>query len=107
MTTFDKREEAFEKQFALDEEHRFKAVARRNRLLGLWAAEKLGKSGDDAVAYAKDVVAAEFDGTGGAGVIRKVTGDLAAKGAAPSEADVRAKMVELMAVAIAQVQAGT
>jgi len=107
MTTFDKREEAFEKQFALDQESRFKAVARRNRLLGLWAAEKLGKSGDEASAYAKEVVAAEFDGTGGAGVIGKVTGDLAAKGAATNEADVRAKMAEFMAVAVDQVKAGT
>src|SRR5262244_1790152 len=91
MTTFDKREEGFEKKFALDEEQRFKAVARRNRLLGLWAAEKLGKSGDDAAAYAKEVVAAEFDGTGDAGVIRKVMGDLAAKGTSATEGDISAK----------------
>ena len=61
MTTFDKREEGFEKKFALDEELKFKADARRNRLLGLWAAEKLGMSGDAATAYAKDVVAADFE----------------------------------------------
>ena len=60
MTSFDKREEGFEKKFAIDEELRFKAEARRNKLLGLWAAEQLGKSGDDAAAYAKDVVAADF-----------------------------------------------
>jgi len=62
MTTFDEREETFERKFALDEEQKFKAIARRNRLLGLWAAEKLGKSGDAAISYAKEVVAAEFDG---------------------------------------------
>ena len=107
MTTFDKREEGFEKKFALDEEQRFKAVARRNRLLGLWAAEKLGRSGDDAAAYAKEVVTAEFDGTGDAGVIRKVMSDLAAKGDVVTEGDVSAKMAELMTVAAAQVKAGT
>ncbi len=61
MTTFDKREEGFEKKFALDEELKFKADARRNKLLGLWAAEKLGLSGDAATAYAREVVAADFD----------------------------------------------
>jgi hypothetical protein len=107
MTTFDKREEAFEKRFALDEEQKFKAVARRNRLLGLWAAEKLGKSGDDATAYAKEVIAAEFDGSGDAGVLRKVMGDLAAKGATLGESDLRTKFDELAALAAAQVKAGT
>ena len=66
MTTFDKREDAFEKQFAHDEELKFKAEARRNKLLGLWAAEKLGKSGADADAYAKEVVAADFEEAGDA-----------------------------------------
>ena len=65
MTTFDKREEAFEKKFAVDEELRFKAEARRNKLLGLWAAEKLGMSGEAAAVYAKEVVAADFEGAGG------------------------------------------
>jgi hypothetical protein len=106
MTTFDKREEAFEKRFALDEEQKFKAVARRNKLLGLWAAEKLGKSGDAASAYAKDVVTAEFDGGDGA-VIRKVMGDLASHGAAVDETALRAKFDELAALAAAQVKAGT
>ena len=105
MTTFDKREEAFEKRFALDEDQKFKAVARRNKLLGLWAAEKLGKGGDEASAYARDVVAAEFDG--GGAVVRKVMGDLAAAGAAVDEDGVRAKFNELAAVAAAQVKAGT
>src|SRR5471032_1141574 len=79
MTTFDKREEGFEKKFALDEEQKFRAEARRNRLLGLWTAEKLGLSGDAATAYARDVVAADFE-PGGNGALRKVTGDLGAKG---------------------------
>jgi hypothetical protein len=106
MTTFDKREEAFEKRFALDEEQKFKAVARRNKLFGLWAAEKLGKGGEKAIAYAKDVVTAEFDG-GDAAVLKKVAGDLAAHGAAVDEAVLRARFNELAAVAAAQVKAGT
>jgi hypothetical protein len=104
MTTFDKREEGFEKKFALDEELKFKADARRNKLLGLWAAEKLGISGDAANAYAKEVVAADFDKAGGAA--GKVTTDLAAKGVALTEAELRATMDQLMAEAIAQVKAG-
>jgi hypothetical protein len=104
MTTFDKREEGFEKKFALDEEQKFKAEARRNRLLGLWAAEKLGKAGDDAAAYAKEVVSADFEEAGDGDVLRKVTKDLAGTGV--SEADIRVKMDELAAVAAAQIKAG-
>lgn len=107
MTTFDKREEGFEKKFALDEEQKFKAEARRNRLLGLWAAGKLGISGDAANAYAKEIVAAEFSEGGDAAVVRKVMGDLAAKGIAITEAQVRTEMTELMTQAVAQVKAGT
>ena len=107
MTTFDKREEGFEKKFALEEEQKFKAEARRNKLLGWWVAEKLGLSGDAANTYAREVVAAEFEGTGAAGVVRKVTGDLAAGKVAITEAQIRAKMDELMAQAIVQVKAGT
>jgi hypothetical protein len=106
MTTFDKREEAFEKKYALDEEQKFKAEARRNKLLGLWVAEKLGKSGEDASAYAKEVIAAEFEGAGDANVIRKVIGDLSAKGISVSEQEIRGKMEELAAVAVAQVKKG-
>ena len=105
MTTFDKREEGFEKKFAHDEELRFKATARRNKLLGLWAAEILGKSSADAAAYAKDVVVADFEEDGHDDVVRKVAGDLAASGV--SEQQVREKMVELLAEAVKQVQAGT
>src|SRR5471032_1267830 len=107
MTTFDKREEGFEKRFALDEEQKFKAEARRNRLLGLWAAEKLGMSGDAANAYAKEVVAADFEEAGDGDVVRKVSKDLGAKGIAITEPQLRAKMDELMAQAILQVKAGT
>jgi hypothetical protein len=107
MTTFDKREEGFEKKFALDEEQKFKAEARRNRLLGLWAAEKLGLTGDAATAYSKEVVAADFEEAGDADVQNKVVKDFAAKGLSITAADVRAKMDELMVAAIAQVKAGT
>jgi hypothetical protein len=107
VTTFDKREESFEKKFAIDEEMKFKAEARRNKLLGLWAAEKLGLSGEAANAYAKDVVAAEFEPPGDHDVLHKVLKDLAAKGNAVTEGDVSAKMAELMTVAVAQVKAGT
>jgi hypothetical protein len=106
MTTFDKREEGFEKKFAHDEELKFKAEARRNKLLGLWVAEKLGLSGDAANEYAREVVAADFEEAGDGDVLRKVMRDLGAKGVAITEQQVRAKMDELMALAIAQVKAG-
>ena len=105
MTTFDKREEGFEKKFVVDEELKFKAEARRNKLLGLWAAEKLGLSGDAATAYARDVVAADFEEAGD-GVFRKVTGDLGARGVVMPEAEIREKMDALMAQAVIQVKAG-
>ncbi len=103
MTTFDDREKGFEKKFAHDEELRFKATARRNKLLGLWAAAKLGKTGDAAEAYAKDVVMADFEEAGDDDVVRKVVKDLAAAGV--SEAAVRAEMDKLMATAIDQLKA--
>jgi hypothetical protein len=106
MTTFDKREEGFEKKFAHDEELRFKAEVRRNKLLGLWAAEKLGLSGEAANDYAKTVVAADFEEAGDGDVVRKVMGDLARQGIAITEQELRMKMDELMAQAIAQVKAG-
>lgn len=105
MTTFDKREEGFEKKFAHDEELRFKATARRNKLLGLWAAALLGKMGPDADAYAKEVVMADFEEAGDEDVFRKIAKDLAEKGV--SEAQVRAQMHELLAQAVAQIQAGS
>ncbi len=105
MTTFDKREEGFEKKFAHDEELRFKAMARRNKLLGLWAAGLLGKNGPDADAYAKEVVLADFEEAGDEDVVRKVVKDLEGKGV--TEQEIRAKMAELLAQAVSQIQAGT
>jgi hypothetical protein len=107
MTTFDKREEAFETKFALDEEQKFKAVARADKLLGLWVAEKLGLSGDEARAYSKEIVVAEFEPAGHAGVLRKVKEDLSDKGITITETEIRRKMDEMMAQAIAQLKAGT
>jgi len=96
MTTFDDREHAFEANFAHDAEMQFKAEARCNKLLGLWAAELLGKTGDDANAYAQDVIKADFAEAGDEDVYRKLAGDL---GEACDEATIRAKMKELLAVA--------
>jgi hypothetical protein len=107
MTTFDKREEGFEKKFEHDEELRFKATARRNKLLGLWAAEKLGLTGADADAYAKEVVAADFEEVGEEDVFRKVRKDFDVKNVAQSDHQIRRTMVELMEQAIAQIKAGT
>jgi hypothetical protein len=101
-TTFDKREEGFEKQFAHDEELRFKAVARRNKMLGLWAAGILGKSGVEAEAYAKDVVMADFDASGKNDVMHKVAKDLQPKGV--TEEQVRMRMTELLSEAVAQIK---
>jgi hypothetical protein len=106
MTTFDKREEGFEKQFAHDEDLKFKAMARRNKLLGLWAAEKLGLAGADADAYAKEVVMADFEEAGDDDVLRKISKDLDAKGVAQTEQDIRRVMNELLAQAVAQIKAG-
>jgi len=103
MTTFDDRENAFENKFAHDAEMQFKAEARRNKLLGLWAADLLGKTGADADAYAKEVVKADFEEAGDEDVYRKVAGDLGAKA---DEATIRAKMKELMAEAKSQLMDG-
>lgn len=102
MTTFDKREEGFEKKFAHDEELRFKAMARRNKLLGLWAAGILGKSGPEAEAYAKEVVMADFEEAGDDDVLRKIAKDLQIKGV--TEQSIRAQMTELLGTAIAQIK---
>ncbi|MBD3679284.1 MAG: DUF1476 domain-containing protein [Rhodobacteraceae bacterium] len=99
MTTFDDRENAFENKFAHDAEMQFKAEARRNKLLGLWAADLLGKSGDEADAYAKEVIKADFKEAGDEDVYEKVAGDLGDKA---DEQTIRTKMVELMAVAKGQ-----
>jgi len=105
MTTFDKREEGFEKKFAHDEELRFKASARRNKLLGLWAAEKLGLTGPAAEAYAKDVVMVDFQEAGDNDVFRKLRQDFDAKDVAQSDHQIRRAMDELMEQAIAQIKA--
>ncbi len=105
MTTFDKREAGFENKFAHDEELRFKATARRNKLLGAWAAEKMGMSGAAADSYAKEVVASDFEEAGDDDVVRKVVSDFKAKGVAQSEQQIRAMMIDLMVTAIAQVEA--
>jgi len=107
MTTFDKREEGFEKKFAIDEEQRFKAIARRNKLFGLWAAEKLGKTGADADSYSKEVVLADFEEPGDEDVFRKVRKDFDAKGVAQSDQQIRKVMEDLLAAAVAQIKAGT
>ena len=106
MNTFDKRQEGFEKKFAHDEELRFKASARRNRLLGQWAAEKLGLSGDEAAAYAKEVVMSDFDEAGDEDVFRKVRADFDAKSVDQSDHQIRRTMVDLMEKAIAEIKAG-
>jgi len=106
MTTFDKREEAFETQFVHDEEIKFKAGARRNKMLGLWVAEKLGLSGDAAADYSRAVVTAEIDAASDEAVVRKIMSDLAAKGVAMSEDQLRARMNELLAAAVTQIKAG-
>jgi hypothetical protein len=96
MTTFDDRESAFENKFAHDEEMKFRAEARCNKLLGLWAAELLGKTGDEAQAYAKEVVIADFEEAGHEDVVRKVAADL---GDLADADTIRGKMAELLRVA--------
>jgi hypothetical protein len=105
-TTFDKREEGFEKKFAHDEELRFKTTARRNKLLGLWAAEKLGLAGAAADSYAKEVVVADLEEAGDDDVIRKLRKDFDAKGVTDTDQHIRKIMIDLMEQAIAQVNAG-
>lgn len=96
MTTFDDREHAFEAKYAHDEEMNFRAVARRNKLLGLWAAELMGKTGEAAAAYALEVVKADFEEAGHEDVVRKVKADL---GDLASEDEIRARMETLLALA--------
>ncbi len=102
MTTFDNRENAFENLYAHDAEMQFKAEARRNKLLGLWAAEKMGLTGDAADAYAKSVVIEDLKEVGDDDVFRKVAADLAAKGAGVADDEVRRRMQEFLTEAKAQ-----
>jgi len=104
MSSFNRRGEAFEKKFALDEEQKFKASVRRNKLLGLWAAEKLGLTGTEAAEYAKALIKADFSEPGEEDVFRKVSEDFAAKGVDQSEHQIRRTMEELMATAVEQIQ---
>ena len=104
MATFDKRKDAFESKFAHDEDLRFRATARRNRLLGLWAAEQLGKSGDEAEAYAKDVVRADFQEAGDRDVFRKIRSDFDTAGVSQSDHQIDRMMEELMERAVAEVE---
>jgi hypothetical protein len=106
MTTFDKREEAFEKQFAHDEELKFKATARRNKMLGLWAAEKLGLSGPEADSYALSIVMADFEEGSNHDVASKIRKDFDAKGVAQSNHQISRAMDELMAKAVSDIKAG-
>jgi hypothetical protein len=107
MDSFDKREEGFERKFAMDEELRFKATARRNKLLGLWAAGLMGMSGDEADAYAKEVIKADFKEAGDGDVFRKVRSDFDAKNVQQSDHQLRRQMDELMAEAVRQIEIGT
>ena len=106
MTTFDDREKGFESKFALDQEQEFKAMARRNKLLGLWAAEKMGLSADSAEKYASAVVRADFEQPGEEDVYRKIAQDLEGAGLVASEGEIRRKMDELSSVAREQIRAG-
>jgi hypothetical protein len=99
MTTFDEREKAFEAKFKRDQELRFKVRARRNKLLGLWAAEQMGVKGDAAEAYAKEVVAADFEKVGEEDVVARLLRDFAAKGVKHDAAKVHREMERLLAVA--------
>ena len=104
MSGFDERENAFEGQYAHDQEMEFKAVARRNKLLGLWAAELMGISGDEADAYAKEVVLADFEEAGHEDVFRKIRGDFDARGIEQSDHQIRHRMDQLLEDARNQVR---
>ncbi len=99
MTTFDNRENAFENKFAHDEEMLFKITARRNKLLGLWAAEKMGLTSEEAAAYAASVVQADFEESGEEDVVRKLIGDLTSAGVETDDATIRAALDEHMIIA--------
>jgi len=104
MTTFEDREKGFERKFAHDEELKFRATARRNRLIGLWAAEKLGLTGDAAQAYAREVIKADLAEPGDEDVFRKVRADFDAKGVDQSDHQIRRIIGEMMAEAVRQIE---
>jgi hypothetical protein len=105
MTTFEDREKGFERKFAHDEELKFRATARRNRLIGLWAAEKMGLIGDEAQAYAREVIKADLAEPGDEDVFRKVRADFDAKGVDQSDHQIRRIIGEMMAEAVRQIEA--
>ena len=104
MTNFDDREKSFERKFALDAELQFKSTAKRNKLLGLWAAEKMALSGDDAQAYAREVVKADLEEPGEEDVYRKIRGDFDAKNIDQSDHQIRHAMADLLAEAVRQLE---
>ena len=107
MTTFDDRENAFESKYAHDAEMQFRADARRNKLLGLWAAELMGKSDEDAAAYAKEVVRSDFEEPGDEDVFRKIRGDFDNAGVKVTDGEIREQMTGLMHTAIEQINSGS
>lgn len=106
MTSMKEREEGFERKFAHDEDLKFRATARRNKKLGLWVAEKLGKTGDAAAAYATEVVQADFEEAGDEDVFRKVRSDLDAAGVSVTDQEIRREMEMLLQAAILEIQQG-
>lgn len=106
MTTFDDRENGFESKFALDQEQEFRAIARRNKLLGLWAAEKMGLSAASAEEYGAAIVRADFEQPGDEDVYRKIMQDLQGSGIAVSEGEIRRKMDELASISREQIRNG-
>ncbi len=107
MSGFDDRKKAQEGKFAHDQELQFKATARRNKLVGLWAAEKLGLSGDAAETYAKEVVKADFEEAGDKDVIRKLRQDFDAKGVAVSDHQIERELEDKMKIAVEQIRSAT
>lgn len=105
MTNFEDREKGFERKFAHDQELKFRATARRNKLLGLWAAGKLGLSGDAAQAYSREVIKADLEEPGEEDVFRKIRRDFDAKGVDQSDHQIRRMMADMMAEAVNQIEA--
>jgi hypothetical protein len=104
MTNFEEREKGFERKFAHDEELKFRATARRNRLLGLWAAEQMGVTGDAAQAYAREVIKADLAEPGEEDLFRKIRADFDAKGVSQSDHQIRRMMADLMGEAVGQIE---
>lgn len=106
MTTFDEREQTFERKFALDQEQAFRADARRTRMLGEWAAEKLGRTGEEAADYARALVQIDLNSPGDADVVARVRADFDEAGIAIDDTEIRAKSTEFLAVAVTQIKSG-